>query len=193
MSELVDAIRMSGSERVFVARGLEPSIRRSVVEGCGAFELPFVRGRVVVPADVVDGDLVVAGHPNYLGVFDLPAVRWLSVSGRWSALREAPGAVSTVAMQSPVDVATAATALAEAERLAKLLGQLGGVAVAFPVESPVLVVLVPESPGRVAAQIPGVSTLADYPELPGGLRIEVGADAADRYAVALERAISEER
>lgn len=193
VSELVEAIWASGSKRVFVARALEPSMRRSVVEACDAVELPFVRGRVVVPPDLADDDLVVAGHPNHLGIFDLPGVRWLAVIGRWSALREAPDAVSTVTTQPPLDAGTAATALAAAEHLAKLLGQLGGVTVAFPVESPVLVLLLAGSSDRVAAQLQGATTLDGYPELPGGLRIEVQVNDVEGYAAALERAISEER
>jgi hypothetical protein len=191
--ELVDVVDAVGAERLFVARALESSIRRSLEEAFDATELPFVRGRTVVPADLGERDVVVAGHPNHLGVFDLPGERWLAVTGVWSALRDPAGAVGTVAMHPPADRDAADETLGAARVLAKRAGQLPGVTVAFPVESPVFVVLLDIDPAPVAASVAGWSALGELDELPGGLRIEVQTLDVERYASAMERAIAEER
>jgi len=192
VSGLVEAIRATGSGRTYVARALEPSVRRSL-EALDAVELPFVRGRTVVPDGLGEGDLVVAGHPNHLGVFDLPAVRWVAVTGRWSTLCEATGAVAAVAIEPPVERPTADELLDAARALAGRANQLPGVTVAFPVASPVVVVLLDVDPAPVAARVAGSSTLDGLPELPGALRIEVQTSDAEGYASAMEHAIAEER
>lgn len=189
---LIDTIAEVPAERVFVARALEPTLRRRVVEAWDATELPFVRGRTVMPPGLGDRDLVVAGHPNHLGVFDVSAGSWLAVTGRWSSLREPVGAVASVAVQPPADRREAEAALATAEAFARRVRQLRGATVAFPVESPVVVVLLDRDPVPVAVMAPGWSPLEDFFELPGGLRVEVRDGDADRYASTLEGAMSEE-
>jgi hypothetical protein len=191
--EVVDAVAAAMAERIFVARALEPSIKRSLKGAFDFRELPFVRGRTVLPPDLGARDLVVAGHPNHLGVFDLPRVRWLAVTGVWSALHDPAGAVGIVATHPPADRAGADAMLGAARALARRAGQLPGVTVAFPVESPVFVVLIDVDPGRVAAGFAGWNALDELAELPGGLRIEVQTPDVDRYASGLERAIAEER
>lgn len=189
---LIDAVTETGPDRVFVARTLEPALRREVIDAFDGVELPFVGGRAVIPTDINVRDLVVAGHPNHLGIFDLPACPWLAVAGRWSSLREPIGAIGTVAIDEPATRGDADAALAAADAVAKRARQLRGVALPFHVESPVVVVMLDRDPAPLAAMVDAWSTLSGYPELPGGLRIEVRDGQADRYASALEWAITEE-
>jgi hypothetical protein len=191
--EVVAAIREVGADRVYLARALDPALRRGVTSALAVYELPFIRGRTVTPAHLDDTDLLVAGHPNHLGVFDLPATRWLAILGPGSSLREPVGAVATIDTRPDVDRKTDREALEEATVVAKRAAQIPGVAVAFPVESPVLVLLLAVDPRSVAVTAPGASSLDEFPELPGGLRIEVGAGDAEGYASILNRAVSEER
>ena len=193
---VIDAVDHLHPQRILVARALDLTLRRSLVESGSDEELPFVYGRTVVPADVGPKDLVIAGHPNLLGVFDLPAApRWLAVAGPWSSLCPATGAVATVELAGTYDLHTAERTLSATEDLAKQLDQMRGVTVAFSPESPVLTVLLSVDPEEVAARMarPGCEPLTGFPELPGGLRIApepvgVGGDLSG-YAAALATAI----
>lgn len=193
--ELIDTVARMGAGRVLVARALDPELRGELAASIDCEELPFVRGRTVVPDDLGDDDLVVAGHPNFLGVFDLPAVpRWVAVTGTWSSLRPVVGTPTVVPAATAVDRAPAERSLDAGRDVAKGIDQLRGVTLAFPPASPVLVVLVPTDPVAVAARIglPGCTALSGFEELPGGLRIELPADtgtAAAGYAQALEAAL----
>lgn len=167
---LADAIAGYDADRVLVARALDPGLRTALSAFGEYEELPFARGRTVLPADLSPGDLVVAGHPNHLGVFDLPeAPAWIAVTGRWSSLAEATDASEAVPMGEPVRLDVAGALLESAVDLAKRLSQLPGVTIAFPPVCPVLVALLPIDPGSVSGE-----PLTAYPELPGGLRIELG-------------------
>lgn len=149
-------------------------------------ELPFVRGRTIIPEDLGSGDLVIAGHPNFLGIFDLPrAVPWIAVTGRWSSLMAAEGAIGELPLEPAVSREEAEVLLGSVRDLAKSVGQLRGVSIAFPPESPVLVALVAVDP--TAIDLPGCTPLDTFEELPGGLRIEAPQPG---YAAALEQAIS---
>jgi len=192
-ADLADAIAQVDAERIFVARALDPLLRKAL-RGAFVFEeLPFVRGRTVVPEELPPGDIVVAGHPNYLGVFDLPAARWVAVTGRWSSLQPVQGSELDVEVEQPAASMDAAGSFAAAIDLAKRLDQLRGVTVAFQPASPVVVALLPIDPASVAAHmaIPGCTALG-YGELPGGLRMEVGSEmGVQGYADALERALTD--
>ena len=167
---LADAIAGHDADRVFVARALDPGLRTALSALHEYEELPFVRGRTVLPADLTPGDLVVAGHPNHLGVFDLPeAPTWIAVTGRWSSLADARNASTAVPTADPVALDVAGPLLESAVDLTKRLSQLPGVTIPFPPVCPVLVALLPIDPGLVSGE-----PLRAYPELPGGLRIEVG-------------------
>lgn len=162
----------------------------------GSVELPCVRGRTVTPA-FLDAALV-AGYPNYLGVFDdARGERTILLTGRWSALRAVPDGVTKIAIEDPAPESVAATALAGARYLVKRLRQMKGVQVAIRPQCPVVVALLPFSfkPGDL--ELPGVTPMeSDFPESPGGVRIEVPYDDAGfdvtRYAAELERIIVEE-
>lgn len=193
---VIDAIADLHPQRTLVARALDLTLRRSLLESGSVEELPFVYGRTVVPADLGPEDVVVAGHPNLLGVFDLPvAPRWLAVAGRWSSLCPATGAVATIELAGAYELQTAERTLSATKDLAKQLDQMRGVTVAFSPHSPVLTVLLSVDPVEVAARmpLPGCMPLTGFPELPGGLRISpepvgVGGDLTG-YAAALETAI----
>lgn len=200
---VIDAVDDLRPQRTLVARALDLALRRSLLQSGSVEELPFVYGRTVVPSDVGPEDVVVAGHPNLLGVFDLPvAPRWLAVAGRWSSLCPATGAVATIELAGAYDLQTAERTLSATKDLAKQLDQMRGVTVAFSPQSPVLTVLLSVDPGEVAARmtLPGCLPLDGFPELPGGLRIApkptgVGANLSG-YAAALEtaiRSVAEER
>jgi len=193
---VIDVVDHLHPRRILVARALDPTLRRSLVESGTVEELPFVYGKTVVPADVGPEDVVIAGHPNLLGVFDLPAApRWVAVAGPWSSLRRATGAVATVELAGAHDLQTAQRTLSATKDLAKQLDQMRGVTVAFFPQSPVLTVLLSVDPVDVAARMAlgGCMPLTGFPELPGGLRIapepvDVGGDLGG-YAEALETAI----
>ena len=169
---------------MFVARALDPQLRAQLARRLDFQELPFVRGRTVVPES--GNDLVIAGHPNHLGVFDLPDRPWIAVTGRWSALREAAGAVAAIETEPVADLETGEAGLEAAGALAKHLGQLRGVTVPFPPQCPVLIVLLPIDPATI-----GLSP-AGYPELPGGARIEVAEELdAAQYAADIGRQLED--
>lgn len=193
--ELIEAVTDLEPERVLVGRALDPALRADLSESIEYEELPFVRGRTVVPADLTAGDVVIAGHPNFLGIFDLPAApSWIGVTGRWSALVTTTGMTREVPLAKPLDLREAEAALAAVLGLVKQLNQLRGVTVAFAPMSPVAVVLLTADPARIVSQMAmaGCTPLTGYEELPGGLRIE--PDKTDRghldeYAVTLARAV----
>ncbi len=192
-ARIVDIVLEQQPDRVLVARALEPELRDELAWAISGEELPFVRGRTVVPDDLGDEDIVVAGHPNHLGVFDLPATpRWIAVGGTGSTLREAEGAMATVDLQAPVPVTVAIQRHRDAVELAKRLDQLPGVTVAFPPQSPVVVALTPADPRALVSDLgmSGISALTDYEELPGAIRIEPTSEFdAAQYAAALERTL----
>lgn len=196
--DLVDTITGLSADRLLVARALDPSLRGELEASVEYEELPFIRGRTVVPEGLDDADLVVAGHPNFLGIFDLPAApRWVAVGGTWSSLAVAVGVAAEVAVAVPVDIDVARRSRQATVELAKQVSQLRGVTVAFPPASPVLIVLVPTDPATVAARmsLPGCTALSAFEELPGGVRIEPppGAGTATAgYAQALREALEQE-
>ncbi|MFV9672943.1 MAG: hypothetical protein ACNYZH_06915, partial [Acidimicrobiia bacterium] len=175
---------------------LQPDVKVPLLGLPGSRELPCIRGRTVVP-DSCDDTLVV-GHPNHLGVFDdARATRTIVLTARWSALQPAPTGATVIPLEDPIPQHVAASALADVRRLAKHLRQLEGVQVAIRPRSPVLIVLLPSSSGIDDFAYPGVTTLKrNFPEYPGGVRIEPPFDAAgfdvNRYAAGLERVIMEE-
>ncbi len=179
-----------------VSRALHPDIKAELLSLPDSRELPCVRGRTVVPGSF-DGTVVV-GYPNHLGVFDdAQGERTIALTGRWSALRPVPEGVTVIALEDAVPGDVAARSLADVRRLAKRLRQLKGVQVAIRPKSPVIVVLLPFSASADDLGTPGVTALnGDFPEYPGGIRIEIPVDAAGfdltRYAAGLERAIMEE-
>ncbi len=144
---IVAAIRELQPTQILVARALDPALRAALAIHLEFDELPFVRGRTVTPAGLGDTDVVVAGNPNFFGVYDEPDVpTWVAIPGL-DARRADP---------------------ANAIELARHLAQLPGVTVPFPPQSPVVVALFPIDPGAL-----GMTPLSAYPELPGGARIEV--------------------
>ena len=194
---LIEAIASHDPDRLLVARALDPNLRDDLSAVLDYEELPFVRGHTVVPVDTGPRDLVVAGHPNHLGVFDRAApVPWIAVTGRWSALSPVDEAQDQVVMEPAVERETAERSLDEIRTLAKHLTHMRGVTVAFPPACPVLIVLLVVDPVAVAAAVdlPGLTPLAAYTELPGGLRIEPPTPAPDStlegYAAALEQAVA---
>ncbi len=184
-SDLVATVTELEPERVLVGRALDPVLRADLAVSIDYEELPFVRGRTVVPADLTTGDLVIAGHPNFLGIFDLPiAPNWVGVTGPWSALVSTTGMIREVPLATPVGLAEAEAALTAMLGLVKQLDQLRGVTVAFAPMSPVAVVLLTADPVRIASQMAmtGCAPLTGYDELPGGLRIEPGtAERGGRF------------
>jgi hypothetical protein len=194
-SDLVEAVNALEPERVLVGRALDPALRADLAVSMDYEELPFVRGRTVVPPDLTASEAVIAGHPNFFGIFDLPAApNWIGVTGPWSALVPTAKMTSEVMLAKPLDPAEAEASLTAVRDLAKRVAQVGGISVAFPPQSPVLVVLLSVDAGHIASEmaLPGCTPLTGYEELPGGLRIE--PDAADRarcdeYAATLAKAM----
>lgn len=142
----------------------------------------------MVPAHLTPGDLVIAGHPNFLGIFDLPeAPEWIAVTGRWSGLKDQTGAAMTVSMAEEVGCDIAEPLLASTVDLAKRLAQLRGVRIPFLPECPVLIALLPVDPRSM-----GGEPLTGYAELPGGLRIELGSGVDPvQYAAVLSQALDD--
>lgn len=190
------------ASRVFLSRGLAPGVRGELVAaGGGADELACVRGEVILPTDLTSDDVVVVGHPNWFGRFDSAPVHARAVvvaEPRLGAHRQFPPG-EIVMVGGSADPDTAEAGRQRAGRLAKRLGQLSGLLVAYgaPV-SGVFVVLVPVDPVRVAASLPGPAEVASnaYPELPGGIRVDVSGVAESdmaAYAAAMEDAIRNAR
>lgn len=191
--------RLGEVERVFVSRGLAPRWRAELA--ASAVELPCVRGEAVLPHDLTQGDVVVIGHPNWLGCFD-PAPRHARTivvfEPRLGAHRPVPpGAV--VVVGGVADPETAAAGWRRAGRLAKALQQLSGVTPAYGApRSAVFVALLRVDPGPVAAALPGPAEAVSgaYPELPGGVRIDASGVAETdvaAYAAAMEAAVRNAR
>lgn len=177
------------------SRALEPRLRQRLRALPGSQELPFVRGRIVRPDDFER--TVVVGFPNYLGVFEeQPTADAVYITGRWSRLRSLPDGARSVATELCVGPQPAAAALALGRLLAKRLRQLPGVQIAIRPQSPILTLLLPRVRETMGEQ-PGISLLgALYPELPGGIRIELPQDVRtadlNRYAATVEETISQE-
>lgn len=177
------------------SRALSLDLCEAMASLPGSQELPFVRGRTVIPAGF-DRNVIV-GFPNHLGVFDnqdLPNAVYLT--GRWSGLRTLPGDARTFSLEPTVDRQVANVALEAARLLSKRLRQLRGVQIAFKPQSPILVVLAPRA-GRGFGGKPGMTLLGDrYPELPGGIRLEMPQDARrdelNRYAADVVEHIGQE-
>jgi len=177
------------------SRALAPDLRVGLRSLPGSMEMPFVRGRIVVPDDFERS--VVVGSPNYLGVFeDQMYARAVYLTSRWSRLQSLPDDALTVAVEPSAVRHLATEALGRARLLAKRLRQLRGVQVVFKPQSPILIVLAPRV-CRIVDQPPGLSLLGgSYPELPGGFRIELPPDALpdelNRYAASLAQTIIQE-
>lgn len=193
---IVERIVEAATGGLAVSRALDPKLRGQLLARLGSWELPCVRGRTVV-SDACD-DTVVVGYPNYLGVFDRGGgSRTIMLTGAWSQLRPVPDGVTVVTIEEAVPGAIATNALGDVRRLAKGLRQVRGVQLAIRPQSPVIVALLPFSPGTRLLALPGVTALeGDFPEYPGGVRIEPSSDASSsvltRYAADLERLIMEE-
>lgn len=193
---IVARIFEAGGRGLAVSRALDPDLRRQLLARTGTRELPCVRGRTVVPDTWKD--TVVVGYPNYLGVFDGGGDgRLIVLTGAWSGLRPTPDDAMVIAIEEAAPKNVAARALGDVRRLAKRLRQLRGVQVAIRPQSPLIVALLPFSPGPGLLALPGVTALeGDFPEYPGGVRIEPPPDETDsglsRYAGDLERLITEE-
>lgn len=177
------------------SRALSPDLRRELHEIQQTQELPFVRGRTVIPDSYPHP--VVVGHPNYLGAFERePSAPLVYLTGRWAALRSVPGDATTLEVAPSHSQIIAANALQNMRRLAKHARQLSGVHVPFKLQCPILVLLLPRTPSP--DHLPDGAEVLEglYPELPGGLRIELAPDMTTedvtRYAANLERIISEE-
>lgn len=177
------------------SRALSPEVRLSLSAQLGAEELPFVRGETVTVEN--EARPVVLGHPNYLGMFEPrhygPTVL---LAGRWGALRPTAPDASVIITESIVDRSTADRALEGARALRKRLRQIRGVSPAWKPQSPQLVMLLPHVPEPLPELGAIRSAALGYPELPGGVRIEVtdevSAGDITRYAASLERNIIQE-
>jgi hypothetical protein len=177
------------------SRALAPKIRRELGSRPGCEELPFVRGQTVIAESEVRP--IVLGHPNYFGMFEPPHDRpTILLTGRWSNLRPTAPRASIVPVEPAVDRSVSERALNSTRALLKRLRQIRGVQPAWKPQSPVLIMLLPRAvPPFGDTQVIDTTGLS-YPELPGGIRIEVvgnvsGADVT-RYAATLERAIVQE-
>ena len=177
------------------SRALAPGLRSNLRILADSQELPFVRGRTVIPGGF-DGPVIV-GYPNYLGVFeDRVPTNALHLTSRWSGLRGLPAGALCVETEPSVNDGLATEALRNARLLSKRLRQLPGVEIAFKPQSPIVIVLAPRV--RLGPHDePGMTPIgSDYPELPGGIRIELaqdaGSDELSRYAASLEQTISQE-
>ena len=115
--------------------------------------------------------------------------------------RAASGCPSSARRRANTEETAAATVAAEAlfdvRHLAKRLRQLRGVQLPIRPQSPIIVALLTFSSRSDARALPGLTTLeGDFPEYPGGIRIELPIDATGfdltRYAASLERMIMEE-
>lgn len=177
------------------SRALAPRLRSNLRMIPGSQELPCVRGQTVIPEGF--DRRVIVGHPNYLGVFeDRAPTSALYLTSRWSALRDLPADALCVATEPSADGRLATDTLRHARLLSKHIRQLPGVEIAFKPQSPILIVLTPQV--RLGPNTePGMTPIgSDYPELPGGIRIELtqdaGSDQISRYAASLEWTISQE-
>ncbi|MEN8234003.1 MAG: hypothetical protein ABFR89_03680 [Actinomycetota bacterium] len=181
---------------LWVSRALEPGLRDELTKAIGVSELPILRGRTVVP-ESIEGT-VILGHPNYLGRFEHPPnapVLW--IPGLWSELRPLPDGARVTALTSSGTVEETQRHVERTRRFAKQLRQISGVDLVAMPETPVLVILAAFNPSEHVDSLRGVSRLgADFPELPGAVRIEVPLDMTgprfDRYAASVVGEITEE-
>lgn len=194
-SALIEGIVEAAAGPFGFSRALEPDIRQLLSACPDAQELPAVRGRTVIPAGFEDP--VVVGHPNYLGRFEAePSSPLICVTGAWSALQPVPDDATTLGRKSTHPRSLATHALESARLLAKRVRQIPGVQLAFRPHSPILILLLPH--GATGHALPDtMKTLGnEYPEFPGGLRIELTSDVTPseitRYAAAIERIIGQE-
>ncbi len=189
--------RTLGSLRVGVSRALPVALKNRLLAKPGTVELPVLRGITVVP----DGwsGTVIFGHPNYFGRFEPPCgcEHEIRYTGAWASLRDMPERADPMQTADPVPAAFAEQRLADARLIARRLGQLPGVQVAVRIQSPIVVVVTPGIEVNIETSIAGTTILGrDFPEYPGGLRIELPADVGDfdvvRYAGALEQFLRQE-
>ena len=175
---------------------MQPTLKERLLSLPDSRGLPCVRGRTVVPES--RADTVIVGYPNHLGVFDdARGDCTIVLTGRWSGLRPAPEDATVVALEETAPATVAAEALFDVRHLAKRLRQLRGVQLPIRPQSPIIVALLTFSSRSDARALPGLTTLeGDFPEYPGGIRIELPIDATGfdltRYAASLERMIMEE-
>ncbi len=118
------------------------------------------------------------------------------VAGRWNLLRPAAPSATLVVADGAVDRVSAERSLDGARALLKRLRQIRGVQPAWKPQSPVLTMLLSRDVGPITGVDAIVTSVLDYPELSGGVRVEVtgAVSPADitRYAATLERAIIQE-
>ena len=194
---IADVVGACGGGPFGFSRALAPETRQELRGLPGAHELPAIRGRAVIPADYRHP--VVIGHPNYLGAFERKSerpARLICLTGAWSQLQPIPDGAATIVADPRYPLQVAMGALENARYLAKLVRQMPGVHLAFKPRSPILVLLLPRSvPINV---LPATARALDgvYPELPGGLRIELTTDMTTvditRYAAIFEQVIGQE-
>ena len=177
--------------RVGVSRALPVALKDRLLSNRGATELPVLRGVTIVPDDWVG--TVVVGHPNYFGRFEpvCDCDHEIRLTGAWAALRSMPGGSVAIRTAEQLPTTIAEGRLADARLVARRLGQLPGVQTALRIQSPIIVVVTPGTDQAVETALPGVTVLGrDFPEYPGGVRIELPGDVGDfdgvRYAGALE-------
>ena len=186
--------------RVVLARALHPALRTSVRRALpDLVELPHISGRTVIPGDVGGNDLIVLGHPNYLGGFDDPPVRgrhFVIADGAGMEIEDLPSGTEVAVLGDVTARPDAIRARDQARLLVKRLRQTKGVTVAFIPSTPVAILLLASDPNRVAAAFDSAAVLAlpaDYPEFPGGVRVVIPRDMAaveeDAYAASLQSAI----
>ncbi len=193
-------VASSGVARVLIARALHPALRSTARRALpDLVELPHISGRTVIPGDVGDNDLVVLGHPNYLGGFDHLPVRGqhlVIADGAGMEIEDLPPGADIAVLGAVTAGPDAIRGRARARLLVKRLRQVKGVTVAFMPSTPVAILLLTVDPSRVAAAFDSAAVRAlptDYPEFPGGLRVVIPPDMAaageDAYAASLQDAI----
>ena len=120
----------------------------------------------------------------------------ICLAGAWSVLQHVPERAITVVADPSHPLPLATSALENARALAKHVRQIPGVHLALKPRSPILVLLAPRSVAGNA--VPETVDTLDgaYPELPGGLRVELTPDMTTvdvtRYAAILEQIIGQE-
>ena len=177
------------------SRALSPRTKRDLLDTGAGVELPVIGGRTVIPADW--DRPIVLGHPNYFGRFEAPVPEGaILLTGRWSTLYPSPAGTIQIEDGAPVAAGLAEELRRRARHLAGRLTQHRGLHIPFRPESPIIVVMLPRSAHPDGAAADGVISLAgDFPEFPGGIRIELPTDSATavevRYAERLERLVTE--
>jgi hypothetical protein len=203
VDEAVDGIvdAAVGRSRVLLSRALDPVLRDALDGRLSRYaELPHISGKTVIPGDVGANDLVVLGHPTYLGGFDDPGAAGHSLlvaDGTGMSIRDLPPGAGVVVVGPVVGKAEAVRTRDHARLLVKRMRQTKGVREAFMPASATAILLLPVDPARVAALFgsPSARALAvDYPEFPGGLRVSFppGIEGVEEhaYAASLQEAIA---